>query len=248
MLGKASFLLADSTRVPVWIIFVCLAFLLSACSDDPRTEYREIRGQIQRAYGANDFKKGAELAEQGLSLARNTLGDSSEHALYFVQAVSANRIALGDTHNSIAALKREISMRAAAGQAENRLQSRRTLLIQLAEENGDLLAAADQAIAVSRGINMSIEKDPQPVYRSGTTYPPALYQQRIEGDVEILYSLDEGGAVTDALVVRSTPTTVFDQAALESFRKWRFTPMLNANSQPVPLSGRTFTVAFRLGR
>ncbi|HCX13702.1 MAG TPA: hypothetical protein DGZ24_00135 [Rhodospirillaceae bacterium] len=248
MLGNTTYLVAGSIRVLVCGILVCLVFLLSACNGDPRAEYREMRGQIQRAYGANDYKKGADLAERGLSLAVKTLGGQSEHALYFVQAASANHIALGDTHNAIAALKREISMRAAAGQTEDRLQSRRTLLIKLAEENGDVLAAADQAIAVARGINMSVEKDPQPVYRPETTYPTELYRQQIEGDVEILYSLDEGGAVTDAMVVRSTPAKVFDQAALKSFRKWRFTPMLNADSEPVPLSGRTFTVAFRLGR
>ena len=55
-------------------------------------------------------------------------------------------------------------------------------------------------------------------------------------------------AVVDAHVNRSVPPQVFDQAALESFRKWRFTPMLDDNGQPSPVSGRTFTLAFRLGR
>ncbi len=165
-----------------------------------------------------------------------------------MQAASENRIALGDMRNAIAALKREISMRAAAGQTEDRLQSRRTLLIKLAEENGDLVTAADQAVAIARGINMGVDKDPQPVYRAETNYPPELYQRRTEGDVEIAYSLDAGGAVTEARVARSIPPKAFDQAALESFRKWRFTPMLDANGQPVPLSGRTFTLAFRMGR
>ncbi|MEQ9448684.1 MAG: energy transducer TonB, partial [Rhodospirillaceae bacterium] len=88
----------------------------------------------------------------------------------------------------------------------------------------------------------------QPVYRAATTYPPDLYRRRMEGDVEIIYSLDSGGAVTDARVARSTPEKVFDQAALESFRKWRFTPMLDSAGEPVPVSGRRFTLAFRLGR
>ncbi len=229
-------------------LIMCVAFLLSACNDDPRADLREIRQQIQRAYGTDDFMKGASLAEQGLALARKTVGGSSDDALYFVQAASENRIAMGDTRNAIAALKREISMRAAAGQTEDRLQTRRTLLIKLAEENGDLVTAADQAVEVARGINMNFEKDPQPVYRTETAYPPELYRRRTEGDVEIAYSLDAGGAVTDARIARSIPAQVFDQAALESFRKWRFTPMLDANGQPVPLSGRTFTLAFRMGR
>lgn len=229
-------------------IILCTALLLSACDADPRAELRDLRGQIQRAYGNKDFKTGAALAEKGLTLARESFGDESSDAVYFAQAAVENRIALGDTRNAIAALKREIGLRLAAAQSEQQLQGRRTLLIKLAEENGDHVTAADQAVEVARGIDMGPTKDPQPVYRAETTYPPSLYRQRVEGDVEITYSLDAGGAVTDARVSRSTPPKVFDQAALESFRKWRFTPMLDSNGQPVPVSGRTFTLAFRLGR
>jgi protein TonB len=227
---------------------LCAAVLLSACDSDPRAELRDLRGQVQRAYGSDDFKTGASLAEQGLALARKSVGDDAADTLYFVQAAAENRIALGDMRNAIAALKREIAMRAAAGQPEQRLQPRRTLLIKIAEENGDLITAADQAVEVARGISMGPGKDPQPVYRAETTYPPELYRQRTEGDVEIVYSLDVGGAVTEARVGKSTPPQVFDQAALESFRKWRFTPMLDGDGQPVPTSGRTFTLAFRMGR
>jgi TonB family protein len=235
-------------RIPTCVAAACLVLFMSACSDDPRAELRDIRGQIQVAYGNDDFKTGAGLAEKGLSLSRKTLGDDSSDALYFAQAASENRIGLGESKNAIAALRREIGMRAAAGQPESRLQSRRTLLIKYAEENSDFTTAADQAVAVAHGINMNPEKDPQPVYRTATTYPPDLYRQRLEGDVEITYSLDTGGSVTDARVARSTPPQVFDQAALESFRKWRFTPMLDNGGQPIAVSGRSFTLAFRLGR
>ncbi len=225
-----------------------LTLTLAACGDDPRAELRELRSEIQIAYGNDEFATGARLAEQGLTLARQALGDDSSDALYFAQAASENRVGLGESRNAIAALKREIRLRAAAGQPESRLQSRRTLLIKIAEENGDFVTAADQAVEVARGINMNESKDPQPVYRTETEYPPLLYRQRLEGDVQITYSLDAGGSVTDARIARSTPPKVFDQAALESFREWRFTPMLDNSGQPIAVSGRTYTLAFRLGR
>ncbi len=78
--------------------------------------------------------------------------------------------------------------------------------------------------------------------------PLALYQQKIEGDVNIAYSLDRTGAVTDARVASATPARVFDQAALESFKQWRFTPMLDKSGNPISASGFKFTLAFRLGR
>jgi len=247
--GQFALLATDLSLKSACRLYAGLAtLLLAACSDDPKAELRDIRGQVQRAYSSDDFKTGAALAEKGLTLARKTAGDTDSDKLYFAQAASENRVALGDMRNAIAALKREISMRSAAGQDEGRLQSRRTLLIKLAEENGDFVTAADQAVEVSRGINMSTDKDPQPVYRANTDYPPDLYRRRVEGDVIITYSLDAGGAVTDARVAKSIPPQVFDAAALESFRKWRFTPMLNANGEPVPVSGRSFTLAFRLGR
>jgi TonB family protein len=228
--------------------FVAVLALSVAACDDGKREIRDLRSQVQQAYGTKNFKKGLELSQQGLKLARESLGDSAPDTLYFVQAISENTLASGNIRGAIAALKNEIAMRAAAGQDEKRLQPRRTLLIKLAEESGDKLTAADQAVQVARGIDMGRGKDPQPVYRAPTVYPPELYQQKIEGDVEIAYSLDPTGAIVDARVVTSTPARVFDQAALDSFRKWRFTPMLDSAGQPISASGFKFTLAFRLSR
>jgi len=224
-----------------------LAFGVAACGDTGR-EVRELKTQVQQAFGQKNFKKGVELSQQGLKLTREALGEDAPDTLYFVQAISENTLALGNPRNTIAALKQEIAMRSKAGQDEKRLQARRTLLIQLAEESGDKLTAGDQAVEVSRGINMSRGKDPQPVYRAPTSYPPELYRQKIEGDVDLAYSLDPTGAIVDARVVSATPARVFDQVALESFKKWRFTPMLDSKGQPISGSGFRFTLAFRLGR
>ena len=224
-----------------------LALGVAAC-DDGQREVRELKSQIQQAYGAKNFKKGLELSQQGLKLARQTLGDDAPDTLYFVQAISENTLATGNLRGAMTAMKQELAMRSSAGHDEKRLQPRRTLLIKLAEENGDELTAADQAVMVARGIDMGRGKDPQPVYRTPTAYPPELYRQKIEGDVEISYSLDQNGAITDARVLTSTPARVFDQAALDSFKKWRFTPMLDAKGQPTSASGFRFTLAFRLGR
>lgn len=225
-----------------------LALSLGACGDDGKREIRELKTQVQQAYGAKDFKKGVELSQQGLKIARQSLGDDASDTLYFIQAISENTLASGNMRGAIAALKQEIAMRAAAGQDEKRLQPRRTMLIKLAEESGDRFTAADQAVQVARGIGMGRGKDPQPVYRTPTDYPPELYRQKIEGDVDIGYSLDPNGAVVDARVVSSTPARVFDDVAIASFKKWRFTPMLDQVGQPISGSGFRFTLAFRLGR
>lgn len=236
------------TSVRAFMAMVTLCAVVAACGEDGKREVRELRTQVQQAYGTKNFKKGLELSQKGLVAAREALGDKAPDTLYFVQAISENTLATGNMRAAITALKQEIAMRAAAGQDEKKLQPRRTLLIKIAEEADDKLTAVEQAVEVSRGIDMKRGKDPQPVYRTPTNYPVDMYQQKIEGDVDIAYSLDQNGAVTEARVATSTPARVFDQAALESFKQWRFTPMLDSDGRPISASGFKFTLAFRLGR
>ena len=225
-----------------------LALSLAACGDSSKGEVRGLKDQVQTAFGSKDFRKGLELSEKGFTLARKVLGDTANDTLYFAQAISENYDRLHNTRAEIGALKQEIGLRAAAHQTEKRLQPRRTKLIQLAEETGDSMTAADQATAIARGIQMAQGKDPQPVYQTQTTYPADQFRKKVEGDVQVGFGLDAAGKVVGARVIKSTPSQVFDDEALESFRKWRFTPMLDAGGQPVSASGFTFTIAFRLGR
>ena len=228
-------------------VILCLG--LTACDNGgDKAEVKSLKDQVQTAYGKKDFRKGLQLSEKGFALARGVAGDKGADTLYFAQAISENNLMLHNYRSAIVALKQEIALRAAESQNEKKLQPRRTLLIKLAEENNDKLTAADQALAVARGISMAQGKDPQPVYRADTVYPPDQYRQKVEGDVEVSYGLDAAGKVVGARVAKATPPSVFDDAALESFRKWRFTPMLDTKGEPVAASGFTFTIAFRLGR
>jgi TonB family protein len=230
------------------VLALILSLGLSACGDDGKGEVKGLKDQVQTAFGNKDFRKGLELSEKGFALARKAMGDTANDTLYFAQAISENYDKLHNTRAEITALKQELGLRAAAHQTEKRLQPRRTKLIQLAEESGDSMTAADQAVAIARGIQMASGKDPQPVYQTQTTYPVDQFRQKVEGDVQVGFGLDAGGKVTGARIVKSTPAQVFDDEALESFRKWRFTPMLDSSGQPVSAAGFMFTIAFRLGK
>ncbi len=223
-----------------------LAFALVACGNPEEQEIKDMKEQVQRATGQKDFARVLEVSQKGMVLAQKVKGDKAPDTLYFAQGVTEGYRAMRNGRLAASALKKELALRSAAGQDEKKLQPRRTLLIQMAEENGDRLTAAEQAVAVSRGIDMARGKDPQPVYRTPTDYPPALFQQKIEGDVDVAYSLDSNGAVIEAHALKST-NPAFEPPALESFRQWRFTPMLNENREPVSASGLRFTMAFRLG-
>lgn len=219
--------------------------LLSAC-DNPEREIASLKAQVQVAYGEKKFNDVVAAAERGYTLALKAKGPKSGDTLYFAQSLSEGYTELGDKRAALAALDREIELRLAAGQGERKLQARRTLAIKFAEETGDTSAAARHALAIARDIEMGPGKDPQPVYRTETRYPPEQFRRGVEGDVTIEYALDAAGAVTDAKVVGATPPSVFDAAALDSFRDWRFTPMLK-DGAPVDSRGHRFTLMFRLG-
>jgi TonB family protein len=217
--------------------------------EDPKAEIKDLKSMVQVNYGAKKYNESVVNATKGLALAQEHLGAKNPDTLYFAQAVSEGYEALGDKKNLVPALNREIDLRIAAGQSEQKLQLKRTTAIKYALEIGDKLTATKHAVAISKAIQMGPGKDPQPVYRTDTKYPPEQFSQGIEGDVEITYSLDANGTVLDAQVTKQTtkakPPTVFDEAALTSFKTWRFTPMLQ-DGKPVQSQGHKFTLMFRL--
>jgi protein TonB len=57
--------------------------------------------------------------------------------------------------------------------------------------------------------------------RAQPIYPPALHRERIEGYVEVEYTLDAAGRVHDARVTTAMPRGEFEQAALAAVRAWQ---------------------------
>jgi TonB family protein len=232
------------------LLRVCLIVgatsMLAACGDADTREVKGLKEQVQRAYGEKEFAKVLGLAQKGLTLSVKTSGTKAPDTLYFAQAISEANLLMRNGRGAILALRQELDLRAAAGQSEQKLQPRRALLIKLAEEAGDKTTAIDQALKISKAIEMGPGKEPQPVYQMAAYYPVQPYQQKIEGAVEIQFGLDGTGGIVGARVARSQPPGVFDNAALEAFRKWRYTPMLDSAGQPVSASGFTYRMDFRL--
>lgn len=71
-------------------------------------------------------------------------------------------------------------------------------------------------------------------------YPPIALAARKSGLVILEAVIDENGSVRDVKVLRSDP--LFDRAAMDAVKQWRFTPTL-LNGQPVPIV-MTVTVGF----
>lgn len=65
-------------------------------------------------------------------------------------------------------------------------------------------------------------------------YPPQAFRRKLEGFVEVEFTVLADGSVTDVNVVRSEPRNTFDREAISAMQKWRFEPLPGAE----PTRGR----------
>jgi protein TonB len=75
-------------------------------------------------------------------------------------------------------------------------------------------------------------------------YPAGALERRLSGWVIVDYTITERGSVEEVTVVRST-SSVFENAALESARKYRFEPRVE-NGRAVPTRGVRSLIRFEL--
>ena len=83
-----------------------------------------------------------------------------------------------------------------------------------------------------------------PVRRPGTLppvasqvqprYPPMAFRRKVEGYVEVQFTVLADGSVSDVSVVRSEPRAMFDREAISAMQKWKFQAVPGAE----PVKGR----------
>ena len=62
--------------------------------------------------------------------------------------------------------------------------------------------------------------------RVAPEYPPEAERRGIEGSVDLSFTVDPDGNVTDVIVDHSEPSDIFDRAAATAVRRWRYEPKL----------------------
>ena len=61
-------------------------------------------------------------------------------------------------------------------------------------------------------------------------YPPAALRSGESGEVVVEFTVNPDGSVSNPRVVRANPPRVFDRAALNAVRNWRFQPIGSATT------------------
>lgn len=99
----------------------------------------------------------------------------------------------------------------------------------------------DAAPAVGAAGAASQPPIPQLIQRPSPRYPPLAERRRIEGEVELEFTIAADGSVTGIEVIRAEPEGIFEREAIGALQRWRYAP------PEAPLRARR-TLEFRLSR
>jgi protein TonB len=99
--------------------------------------------------------------------------------------------------------------------------------------------------ATSLGAGGGSDRDIVPLVRVDPEYPERAKQQRIEGWVDVEFTITPAGTVQDARVLEAQPPFVFDRAALDAIRRWRYNPRVE-NGVAVARPGVQVRLRFEL--
>jgi protein TonB len=97
------------------------------------------------------------------------------------------------------------------------------------------------ALAFDAGL---ADREPLPLVRVDPDYPPAARQRRLEGWVQVRFTISTAGSVKDASVVQSSHA-VFEKSALQAVSKWKYQPQL-VGGKPAEAPNRQVRVHFKL--
>lgn len=92
---------------------------------------------------------------------------------------------------------------------------------------GDLNDLQDELLGETRDVVMtddSVDNPPRPTYQAPLSYPTSARASGVEGFVVLSLLISPTGEIEKMQVLESSPSGVFDQAALDGVRKWRFEP------------------------
>lgn len=99
---------------------------------------------------------------------------------------------------------------------------------------------------VQAGLGLSVaDGDYLPIVKVAPTYPRRAQSRGIEGYVILEFTVDKSGKVTNPRVVEAEPPGIFDHAALEAVKKFKYKPRI-VNGEPIEVPGVMHKITFQL--
>lgn len=84
-----------------------------------------------------------------------------------------------------------------------------------------------------------------PIVKVAPVYPRRALQRGIEGFVIVEFTVNKLGAVVNPVVVEAQPANIFDQAAVDAAKKFKYKPRV-INGEPTEVSGVQNRITFKI--
>ena len=161
-----------------------------------------------------------EQAKKQAELEKKRLEDQKKQ-----QETAARQLAERETTDRQAASERQAAERRAAEQqaAERQAAERQAAERRAAEQQAAQTAATTPAPARPAAAAASAELRALSTPAPG--FPAEALRAAQSGEVQVEFTVSPDGSVSAARVVRSTPPRVFDRAAVNAVKRWRFQPV-----------------------
>ena len=97
-------------------------------------------------------------------------------------------------------------------------------LVELYESKGDSESSTKHCIAIGSMSPWLDDQEQQALYRKEPRYPMSAARSGMEGWVQITFTVDEYGFVTEPKVLHSKGGAGFEKSSLKALKKWRYAP------------------------
>jgi protein TonB len=96
-------------------------------------------------------------------------------------------------------------------------------------DTGNVVPVFDSSIELAGGPDVgggAMDTDIVPLVRVEPQYPERARQRGVEGWVIVEFTISAAGTVRSPRVIAYHPSTVFNRAALQAIRKWKYNPKI----------------------
>ncbi len=88
------------------------------------------------------------------------------------------------------------------------------------------------------------DRDPLPLVRVEPQYPPEAQRRKLEGWVQVRFTISTAGGVKDQAVVKSSHS-LFERNALQAVSRWKYQPQMRSG-KPVEAPDQQVVLRFRM--
>ena len=103
------------------------------------------------------------------------------------------------------------------------------------------------AISAPEFGDFGVQQQVMPLYRVEPRYPSKALKRKVEGYVQVMFTIDAAGKPVDIQIQKSEPKYMFDREAIYAIKKWKYQPMI-VDGKAVAQQGQTVKLEFTLSK